>query len=305
MTIDVSVVMPTVEVVSASPAVAVSVDSTAIEVTTAGGPGPAGPAGPQGPPGGSLLSGWWTYSSLTSGPAATGQVRTSANLDTVNEQGTLWLNAVDADGLDWSLVATSAGDTLVLRSAGGETWTLRVDAVVQPGELTVTLISATTTAPKRNQRVQVSLARAAAGGGAVDSVNGQTGVVVLDAADVSAEPLGAIVAHVADPDPHTQYLTEARADAIYLNASGDTMEGRFVAGEVEALNANGDGLLLYPWGDASAQGAVIPVVGGVPQTGAAIVFYGGQWHIPGYAPVVIDSVRPTSPPPGTIWVTDT
>lgn len=41
--------------------------------------------------------------------------------------------------------------------------------------------------------------------GAVDSVNGQTGVVVLDAADVGAEPAGTMAAHVAAADPHPQY----------------------------------------------------------------------------------------------------
>lgn len=41
--------------------------------------------------------------------------------------------------------------------------------------------------------------------GAVDSVNGQTGVVVLDAADVGAEVAGAVAAHVALSDPHPQY----------------------------------------------------------------------------------------------------
>lgn len=35
------------------------------------------------------------------------------------------------------------------------------------------------------------------GGGAVDSVNGQTGVVVLDAADVSADPAGTTATHAA------------------------------------------------------------------------------------------------------------
>lgn len=35
------------------------------------------------------------------------------------------------------------------------------------------------------------------GGGVVDSVNGQTGVVVLDAADVSADPAGTTATHAA------------------------------------------------------------------------------------------------------------
>lgn len=57
------------------------------------------------------------------------------------------------------------------------------------------------------------------GGGAVDSVNGQTGVVVLDAADVGADVAGAataaVAAHTAASDPHTQYLTPAEASSAY------------------------------------------------------------------------------------------
>lgn len=57
------------------------------------------------------------------------------------------------------------------------------------------------------------------GGGAVDSVNGQTGVVVLDAADVGADVAGAataaVAAHMAASDPHTQYLTLAEASSAY------------------------------------------------------------------------------------------
>lgn len=57
------------------------------------------------------------------------------------------------------------------------------------------------------------------GGGAVDSVNGQTGVVVLTAADVGADVAGAataaVAAHTALSDPHPQYLTPAEAASAY------------------------------------------------------------------------------------------
>jgi hypothetical protein len=57
------------------------------------------------------------------------------------------------------------------------------------------------------------------GASPVLSVNGQTGVVVLDAADVGADAAGtaaaAIAAHEAAGDPHPQYLTEAEANALY------------------------------------------------------------------------------------------
>jgi hypothetical protein len=51
------------------------------------------------------------------------------------------------------------------------------------------------------------------GSGAVDSVNAQTGVVVLDASDVGADATGtasgALASHVAAGDPHTQYALES------------------------------------------------------------------------------------------------
>lgn len=76
------------------------------------------------------------------------------------------------------------------------------------------------------------------GGGAVDSVNGQTGIVVLDAADVGAltqtdadaryatptssttAATDAVAAHEAKADPHPQYLTPAEGDARYAPTGG-------------------------------------------------------------------------------------
>lgn len=60
------------------------------------------------------------------------------------------------------------------------------------------------------------------GASAVQSVNGQVGDVVLEAEDVQADPEGAalaaasasMAAHLADPDPHGQYI-----------AAGDILDG--------------------------------------------------------------------------------
>lgn len=66
-----------------------------------------------------------------------------------------------------------------------------------------------------------------AGGGAVTSVNGETGVVVLDAADVGADPTGTAVAHVAAhvaaSDPHGDRAAATSAlntHAALLSAHG-------------------------------------------------------------------------------------
>lgn len=126
--------------------------------------GPEGPPGPPGPAGGAVLSGFWEYATQTTGPAATGEVRTSFSGGTsLSDTGTVWLHEVDADGLDWSLVTINPGDTLYLRDSDGGSLTLAVDSVTPSGsqtELGVTVEGGTATTPKKNERVQVSLARA-------------------------------------------------------------------------------------------------------------------------------------------------
>lgn len=74
------------------------------------------------------------------------------------------------------------------------------------------------------------------GSGAVSSVNGQIGHVVLDAADVGADPAGtgasaasaAVAAHVAAADPHPQYTTAAEAAASAPVQSVNTQTGAVV-----------------------------------------------------------------------------
>lgn len=60
---------------------------------------------------------------------------------------------------------------------------------------------------------------AASAAAPVQSVNSQTGTVVLDAGDVGADAAGtaasAVVAHEALSDPHPQYLTQTEGDARY------------------------------------------------------------------------------------------
>lgn len=77
-------------------------------------------------------------------------------------------------------------------------------------------------------------------GGAVDSVNGKTGIVVLSPEDIGADSAGTasavIVQHEAASDPHPQYLTKAEADAKYATiGSGGT--GGDPAGTAAALLA--------------------------------------------------------------------
>jgi hypothetical protein len=75
----------------------------------------------------------------------------------------------------------------------------------------------------------------------VTSVNGETGVVVLDATDVGADPAGtaaaAIVAHVGLADPHTQYTTAAEAAAA---APVQSVNGKTGAVVLDAADVGAD-----------------------------------------------------------------
>jgi hypothetical protein len=68
--------------------------------------------------------------------------------------------------------------------------------------------------------------------GAVSEVNGQTGVVSLDAVDVGADPQGsastAIETHVDDDDPHPEYARRAPFDALAGQVDA-------LAGDIETL----------------------------------------------------------------------
>lgn len=102
------------------------------------------------------------------------------------------------------------------------------------------------------------------GGGAVDSVNGQTGVVVLDASDVGADPAGtasaAVASHVAAVDPHGDRAytdgvvaaldaadvgadpagTTATHAALTVGAHGMSTLGAQIVGEVFAADMRTD-----------------------------------------------------------------
>ena len=127
-------------------------------------PGPPGPVGPQGPPGGAVLSGVWTYSDVASGPAPSGQIRTSGGAG-VGTPMTVWLNPVDSNGLDWSIVTSQVGDVLFIRNASGESWMLEVTSVPGNTQIETTIVSSTAQPPRKNTAVEVSLVRDVPAGG--------------------------------------------------------------------------------------------------------------------------------------------
>jgi hypothetical protein len=112
---------------------------------------------------GATLSGWWKYASQTTGPAATGQVRTSiTGTINVGDTITVWLNTTDADGVDWSAVTIDVGDTLALRDTSGAALVGTVTAVPTANEADVQISHLVGQLPKKNARVQVTLVKAPA-----------------------------------------------------------------------------------------------------------------------------------------------
>jgi hypothetical protein len=78
-----------------------------------------GPTGPEGPPGGSVLSGWWSYSTSATPPPAAGQVRTSPDPGVVGQPYTIYLSSIDRDGLMYTGDSFAVGNAVKLRGSAG------------------------------------------------------------------------------------------------------------------------------------------------------------------------------------------
>lgn len=186
-----------------------------------------------------------------------------ANPTTTNASGVLTFYA--ADGSYWIFVGkVGAGDSVLatigaspdnpvlsvngeLPDGGGNVTISAVDVGAQPiatidalGDLYVgTGPDATTRLPRgadgevlaSNSGEPTGLEWVAAPGGAVDSVNGETGVVVLDAGDVGADPAGAAAAAQAaaiaasDPVGSAAAAAAASQPLATINAKGDLYAG--------------------------------------------------------------------------------
>lgn len=136
--------------------------------------------------------------------------------DQIAETTKKFVTDLEKSGWDAKLDETSA-DILYVRK----------DQFVEETQDTIstTIVAGTNVTTVYDDDAGTLTINATGGSGAVDSVNGLTGVVVLDAASVGADVAGAaeaaVDAHELELDPHTQYLNETRADAIY--ARQDTL----------------------------------------------------------------------------------
>jgi len=96
---------------------------------------------------------------------------------------------------NWEIVFNNTANTLILQMRNGAPFpkkeVLATDVIIKDG-ISGTPETFTTTAQIRARLIELgynALVTSGGGGGAVDSVNGQTGIVVLDAEDVGAIPL--------------------------------------------------------------------------------------------------------------------
>lgn len=128
-----------------------------------------GPPGPMGPPGGTSVDGWWDYSISTAEPPEEGQIRTAPAAPVVGEPMTIYLSAVDDDGLVWEGPGLTPGDEIQLRGTAGavQTCTVIAYALTVPGPGGYATISTTLTSSSapiyKNARVEVTLIRTKAG----------------------------------------------------------------------------------------------------------------------------------------------
>jgi hypothetical protein len=148
----------------------VTVDTAvgAVDVFTGvpGPPGDTGPAGPQGQPGGAVMSAWWQYSTSTSAPPSSGQIRSStASPGVPGTDAVLYIHHTDDDGLVWDMSNAQVGDQVVFKDDHGNTWTTNVTSVANTvpggaGYHTVGFhVLVASGSPAKNRRVLVSLVR--------------------------------------------------------------------------------------------------------------------------------------------------
>ena len=118
-----------------------------------GDPGPAGEKGDPGEAGGSLLSAFWQFSSTTTAPPASGQVRTNAG----NTQ--MWVAEVDTDGYNRQvgLATVAASSQVLVRAANGTAMDLQITGTpVDNGTYWTFPVSVITGAVTKGARTQLN-----------------------------------------------------------------------------------------------------------------------------------------------------
>ena len=180
-----------------------------------------------------------TWNAATNTPTITSGVGTNGHYYRVAVAGTTSIDGIADWGVgDWIIfngtawekidnseaVSSVFGRTGAVTAQTGDYTPAQVGA--DPAGTAAAAVAAHEAAP--DPHPQYTTAAEAAAAAPVQSVNGETGTVILDAGDVGADPTGtaaaAVSAHEAAPDPHPQYTTaaEAAAAAPVQSVNGDT-----------------------------------------------------------------------------------
>jgi len=164
--------------------------------------GPQGPPGPEGPPGGTLLTGWWDYSTAIVAPPLLGEIRTAPATIVVGQPMTIWLSATDDSGLVWSGAGIGVGGGLRLRGTFGAVQyaTITSYTLTVPGATGYATIVATATSITgqiaKNAKVEVSLSNPAPAGMPAKRVSSITSTGTLTV-DTSAYDMAVLTAQAA------------------------------------------------------------------------------------------------------------
>jgi hypothetical protein len=169
-----------------------------------------------------------TWNAATNTPTITSGVGTNGHYYRVSVAGTTSIDGIADWGVgDWIIFNGTAWEKIDNSEAVSSVFGRTGAVTAQTGDYTPAQVGADPAGTAATQvalheakidpHPQYTTAAEAAAAAPVQSVNGDTGVVVLDAADVGADPAGtaaaAVSAHEAAGDPHPQYTTAAEASA--------------------------------------------------------------------------------------------
>lgn len=112
----------------------------------------------------------------------------------------------------------------------------KISGLPTAGALTGTELVETVQGGVNVKTTAQDIADLASGGGAVDSVNGQTGVVVLDAGDVGADPSGSASTVASNLSDHIADTTAAHAGTAISNTPAGNIAATTVQGALNELD---------------------------------------------------------------------
>lgn len=200
--------------------------------------GPTGPTGAEGQPGGTYLNAQWNFNQNTTAPPASGTVR----MDSATYAGAtlVWLHETDRDGLDRQagLNVVGIGDDILMQSAQGRVlWD--VTSITDSGTYRtygVTLIEQSGSRPSAGSPCSIYIMTKPPIGptgptgptGSASNVTGPTGPQGVTGPTGPTGSASTVTGPTGPTGSAGSGLTQATADGLYVNVSGDTMTGPMI-----------------------------------------------------------------------------